>query len=94
MKANAASMRGTPKMKTGMKRGAKKKKVTPLVGGVRPPITMVEALMSRPNINAPASPMNNRAGWKLSGRNPKQMPQVAAAMSGPGLVAGKRPRAS
>ena len=35
-------------MKTGISSGAKKKKVTPLAGGVRPPITIVEALIKQP----------------------------------------------
>ena len=74
-------------MKTGIKRGAKKKKVTPLAGGVRPPITIVEALIKSPSISAPASPMKSLAGWKLSRRKPRQMPQVRAAISGPTLVA-------
>ena len=60
--AHAVSNKGTPRMKTGIKSGAKKKKVTPEVGGVRPPITIVEALMRSPSNKAPASPMNIFAG--------------------------------
>jgi len=77
-----------------MSKGAKKKKVTPLAGGVRPPMTIVDALIKSPSMSDPASPMKSLAGWKLSRRKPRHIPQVRAAIRGPTLVTGRSPRAS
>ena len=43
--------------------------------------------MRRPRKCAPASPMKMRAGLKLKGRKPRQIPQAITATSGPDVVA-------
>ena len=66
--------------------------MVPEAWAVRPPITMVEALISRPSSSEPASPMKILAGWKLKGRKPRQTPQVTTAISGPMFSVGRFPR--
>ena len=59
--------------------------------GTRPPMTMVDAAMSSPRKCAPASPMKIRAGLKLKGRKPRQIPHAITATSAPMLSLGSRP---
>src|SRR3954463_1647259 len=93
--ANAVSMIGTPRMTSGMNSGAKKKYDDPLnSASVLPPTLIVDAAINRPSKSAPQSPMKMRAGWKLYGRNPRQMPSAITASSGPMLPGASTPASS
>ena len=94
--ANNTSKMGTPKMRSGIKSGAKKKYVWLLkscvAGSARPPTTLVEIASMRPSSNAPLSPMKILAGLKLCGRKPMHAPKVTAATSGPMLGSASKPK--
>ncbi|CPU65504.1 Uncharacterised protein [Mycobacteroides abscessus] len=49
-----------------------------VVVSTRPVTTIAAAENTRPRTIEPESPMKIRAGWKLCGRNPTQMPTRAA----------------